>query len=60
MSGRRYARRGGPRFSLRRRRPGSGQTHRDAPLSARGRVIWWSVLIAILLAGVALFFFGSR
>jgi len=37
-----------------------GQTHRDAPLSARARLIWWGVLAAIVLGGIALFFLGGR
>jgi len=37
-----------------------GQTHRDAPLSARGRLIWWGVLAAIVLGGIALFVLGGR
>lgn len=60
MPGRRYIRRGSPRLSLRRRRPGVGQTHRDAPLSARGRLIWWGILAAVILGGVALFVFAGR
>ena len=60
MPGRRYVRRGSPRLSLRKRRPGMGQTHRDAPLSARGRLIWWGVLAAIVLGGIALFVLGGR
>ena len=60
MPGRRYVRRGSPRLSLRKRRPGMGQTHRDAPLSARARLIWWGVLAAIVLGGIALFFLGGR
>jgi hypothetical protein len=60
MPGRRYVRRGSPRLSLRKRRPGMGQTHRDSPLSTRGRLIWWGVLAGILLAGIALFVLGGR
>jgi hypothetical protein len=37
-----------------------GQTHRDAPLSSRGRLIWWGVLAAIVLGGIALFVLGGR
>jgi len=60
MPGRRYVRRGSPRLSLRRHRPGTGQTHRDAPLSARGRLIWWSLLTALIVGAVALLVFAGR
>ena len=60
MPGRRYVRRGSPRLSLRRRRPEMGQTHRDAPLSARGRLIWWILLAALIMGAISLLVFAGR
>jgi hypothetical protein len=40
--------------SLRKPRPTAGQTHRDAPLSRRGRLIWWSLLGVLVAAAIAL------
>jgi hypothetical protein len=34
--------------------PAPGQTHRDAPLSPRGRLVWWLVLAALLIGTSAL------
>jgi hypothetical protein len=34
--------------------PAPGQQHRDAPLSAGGRLIWWTILGLIVLGFVAL------
>jgi hypothetical protein len=31
-----------------------GQEHRDAPLSARGQIIWWTVVGLLVLGFIAL------
>jgi hypothetical protein len=34
-----------------------GQEHRDAPLSIKGRVIWWTTLAVLALGFIALIVF---
>jgi hypothetical protein len=39
---------------MRRPRPTTPQYHRDAPLTKRGRLIWWGIIGALVLGGVLL------
>lgn len=34
--------------------------HRDAPLTPRGRLLWWTVDIAIIAAGITLIVYLAR
>lgn len=38
--------------SLRKPRPTAGQTHRDAPLGARGRLIWWALIGVLVVVAI--------
>lgn len=51
----RYARRHAGRrrpAGLRKARPTGRQWHRDAALSRRGRLIWWSVIGVLVVGGI--------